>query len=288
MFQKRLLAAFLSMALVTMACGITINLPETKVVTGETVNEEINISDPKTGDAVRLSLAFGAGELTLEPGNGDALLSGLATYNVEDFKPKIDEDGEDVSVEQGNLEVNAIPSFENDLINKWSFELGDMPLELDIKAGAYTGDYEFGGLSIKRLKIADGAAKVDLRFSEPNLIELDVFEYTTGASSVTLEGLANANINSMTFRSGAGSYRLDFSGELQQDAEVYIESGISSVVIIVPEGTQAEVTFEGGIANVDYYGDWERDGDKYEQPGSGHLIRIVVKMGAGNLELRNR
>lgn len=288
MIHRQFAAALIAMAFVTMACGISINLPETKLKTGPTVEETISIAAPDTEDSVRLSLAFGAGKLTLSPGTGDALVDGTLKYNVEDFKPTVKEDGEDISIEQGNLQLNGIPSFDNSIINEWSLLLGDHPLELKIQAGAYQGSYEFGGLAIERLQISDGAAEVDLNFSEPNPIELEVFDYTTGASNITLTGLGYANINTMTFRSGAGSYRLDFGGELQQDAEVHIESGISSVVIVVPEGVPAEVTFEGGMANVDYYGEWALVDNKYIQEGEGHSIQIVVKMGAGNLELRNR
>lgn len=288
MLHKPFIAAFFVMALTTMACGISFNLPKTQIKTGPTVEDVISIEPPDTEETVRLSLGFGAGELNLEPGTGEDILSGTATYNVEDFKPEIKQDAEDISIKQGDFQVNGIPSFEDDVINKWDFKLGSQPLELKIQAGAYTGNYEFGGLSLERLEISDGASNVKLNFSEPNPVELDVFDYTTGASTVTLEGLGNANIKTMTFRGGAGSYRLDFSGELQQDAEVHIDSGISSVVIVIPEGVQAEVTFDGGMANVDFYGEWERDGNNYIQKGEGPTIHIAVKMGAGNLELRNR
>jgi hypothetical protein len=55
-----------------------------------------------------------------------------------------------------------------------------------------------------------------------------------------------------------------------------------------PEGVPAEVIFEGGISNVSTFGAWEKSGDNYSQPGEGAKIHITVKMGAGNLELRNR
>ena len=44
----------------------------------------------------------------------------------------------------------------------------------------------------------------------------------------------------------AGDYTLDFSGELQRDAVVNIESGISRVVVIVPREMNAKVYFKGG------------------------------------------
>jgi hypothetical protein len=117
---------------------------------------------------------------------------------------------------------------------------------------------------------------------------MDTLRYDTGASRASLSGLANANFQEMDFRSGAGEYRLDFSGQLQQDADVSIKSGLSSIVIVVPEGTPANVRFEGGLTNVELNGAWRGSGSVYSLPGEGPELNITVEMGAGNLELRDR
>ena len=287
MKNKQLFAVFMVLALATMACGININLPS-EIKTGPTITEDILAEIPNGAGPFGLNLSFGAGEISLESGAVGDLFNGSIRYNVPDFKPEITTDGDNVYVEQGDLNFSGLPNFENKVINEWDFKLANEPMNLSIKAGAYQGRYELGGLSLNRLSISDGAADVDLNFSEPNAIELKSFDYTTGASSVTLEGLGDANISTMTFRSGAGSYRLDFSGTLQRDAEVLIESGISSVVIIVPEGVPAEVRFDGGLTDVNTFGEWDKSGSLYYQDGEGYKIEIRVKMGAGNLELRNR
>ena len=92
-------------------------------------------------------------------------------------------------------------------------KLGETPMELEINAGAYQGQYEFGGLALTGLTIKDGASDVDLSFSEPNRTEMSVFRYETGASNVELTGLANANFSTLIFNGGAGDYTLDFSGD---------------------------------------------------------------------------
>jgi hypothetical protein len=158
-------------------------------------------------------------------------------------------------------------------------------MSLNIKAGAYEGSFELGGLSIERLEVADGAARVNLSFSEPNQIEMSSMRYTTGASEVTLEGLANAYTSDLTFRSGAGSYTLDFSGELRSNMTVTIESGVSTVKVIIPEGVNAQVISETGLMTVSTSGDWQQHGNTYQQAGSGFTITIQAKMGAGNLRL---
>lgn len=287
MNTKPLLIVILILAIASMACSFTVNLPERNVRTGPTVVDDIEVEAPDPAGNINLSLSFGAGKLHLSPGDGDMLVSGTATYNVEEFKPTVTTTGSQVRIEQGN-QLRVLPNIGRDLKNEWDLQLGDSPMSLRINAGAYEGRYELGGLAIEDLEISDGAAESRLSFSEPNMVEMDSLRYTTGASSVRMEGLGNANFEDMFFRSGAGDYTLDFSGELQRDATVTIEAGLGSVEIILPPGVSGRVTFDGGLSNVDVGGDWQRSGNDYVQNGSGPEITFLVKMGAGNLELRTQ
>jgi len=272
-------------ALVSLSCGLTINLPVDRVTTGPTRTEEINIPAP-VAEEINLTLSFGAGDFRLDNGAGDLLVSGTASYNVDDFKPDVIVEDNQVRLESGDLQIEGIPRIDDNIENEWDLELGDQLMNLEINAGAYKGDFDLGGLSLKSLEVSDGAADVRLKFSRPNLVEMESLRYQTGASNVRMTGLANANFTSMTFRSGAGNYTLDFSGQLQRDAEVTIESGISQVTIIVPEGFSARVIFEGGLSNIETHGEWQKSGSDYVLGGSGPTLTITVDMGAGNLVLR--
>lgn len=287
MIQKRIFAAILALALVSMACGITLDVPKQNVIAGSTQTMEINVP-VQTADPVQLSLNFGAGELSLSPGAENALVDGTATYNVADFKPVIESVGGKVSISTGNLEVRGFPRVQvKNFENTWDLLLGNQPMSLAINAGAYQGNIELGGLALTQLEVSDGAAEVKLAFRQPNLVAMEKMVYTTGASQVALENLANAGLAELIFRSGAGDYTLDFNGELKRDANVSIESGLSQVTIIIPKGVDARVTFEGGLANVDSSGDWVKNGNSYQMTGSGPTITIRVSMGAGNLVLKN-
>ena len=158
-------------------------------------------------------------------------------------------------------------------------------MNLSIQSGAYDGTFEFGGLALTNLSIEDGASHVELAFSEPNQAEMNTFRYTTGASDVKLTGLANANFNLFDFSAGAGDYTLDFSGGLKRDASIKVETGLSNVIIIVPDGVNAMVTVEGGLSNVNAGSGWDRSGEGYRQEGEGPMLTFVVEMGAGNLTL---
>ena len=116
---------------------------------------------------------------------------------------------------------------------------------------------------------------------------MDTFRYITGASNITLTGLANARFENMILQSGAGSYRLEFDGELQQDADIRIETGLSTVTVIVPQGMNSVVEIEGGLSNVDLGGEWQRQGNQYSLEGEGPTLQFLVKMGAGTLKLEN-
>lgn len=275
----KLLTLIAILALTALACGI--NAPEPPTPSPE-VTEEINVDYPDSKE-ISLKLSFGAGDLTLAPG-AERLVQGTATYNYEDFKPEIVEDGGNVEIKMGNVEFPNFPAFDN-LKNEWDFKLGAEPMDLRIDAGAYDGTYEFGGLALSNLTIQDGAANVELNFSEPNLTEMSSFRYSTGASDVSMTGLANANFSIFDFASGAGDYTLDFSGELQRDASVKIETGLSNIIIIVPDGVHAIVTVEGGLSNVNAGSGWSRSGDTYEQEGEGPTLTFIIEMGAGNLTL---
>jgi hypothetical protein len=283
---RLVLSGIAVLALIAMSCGINIDLPVDRIITGETVTEDINIPAPAAGE-VELELSFGAGEFDLRGGGGSALVSGTATYNVEDFKPEVDTRSDRVTMRTGDLEITGIPNLEDDVINHWDLQLGDLPMQLKISAGAFEGDFDLGGVALTRLEVRDGASDVRLDFSSANPAEMDRFTYSTGASNVRLTGLGNANFETMLFRSGLGNYTLDFSGDLRRNADVTVESGVSQVTIVAPEGVSARVEITGGLNNVDFSGGWDQSGSAYVLgTGQGPVLTFNVEMGAGNLQLR--
>lgn len=266
------------LALTALACGFNVPQPPTP---GPEVTESIRVEYPDA-DEVNLKFRFGAGEFTLAPG-ADALADGTVTYNYAEFKPQVETDGGDVTVRMGDKDFKFIPV--NDPKNKWDIKLGDQPMNLSIDAGAFDGKFEFGGLALTRLDISAGASDVEINFSELNPAKMSNFTYQTGASDVKIVGLGNANFSLFDFSGGAGDFTLDFSGDLQRDASVKIEAGLSNVIIIVPEGVDAVVTAKGGLSNVNAGSGWVRSGNDYIQKGEGPTLTFVIEMGAGNLTL---
>lgn len=283
----KIILVILVLALASLACGFSIDLPE-RPKAGPDVEESITVANPKpalsgdeVSDEMHLTLSFGAGKLTLSPDpQAKNLVEGTALYNVEDLKPKIQKSGNSIEIRQGDFK--SLPLFE-DMKNEWDLKLSDTPLDLTVEAGAYEGNLELGGLALTSLTVKDGASHVDLSFTEPNQTEMSVLRYETGASEVKLTGLANANFSTLTFSGGAGNYTLDFSGELQRDAVVTVESGLGNLSLIIPEDVDAAVTVESTAVNINHSSGWGQNGQTYTQHGSGSTLTIVVKIAAGNL-----
>jgi len=279
--NAKIISAFLMLAFASLACGFTIDLPKAPTV-GPDVTDEITVPVPDA-ENVSLRLSFGAGDMTLSPG-AKKLVEGTATYNYAEFEPIVDVEEGNVRIQMGNEDFNGFPALK-DLKNEWDFKLGDTPMDLTIESGAYNGKFELGGLSLNNLTIKDGAANVELAFSEPNLVEMSIFSYETGASDVTMSGLANANFSLLDFSSGAGDYTLDFSGDLQRDASIKISSGFSNTIISIPEEVDAVVTIDSGASNVSVGSSWSKNGNVYKQKGEGPTLTFVIEIGAGNVTL---
>ncbi len=282
--NRKLLPVLLVLVLGLTACGFHISIPITTLTPGPVQTDQINVPVPvETTQAVNLSLAFGAGTLKVQPG-ASALVSGIATYNIADFKPIVTSNGSTVRIEQGNWHLTGIPDLSN-IKNEWDLSLGTHPLNLSIEAGAYHADYQLGGLALTNLTVKDGASDVKMNFASPNLAEMSLLNYETGASNVSLTGLGNANFTSLIFHSGAGNFTLDFSGTLKRDGSVNIETGVSNSTLVIPSGIPVQLTVDGGLSNVTYDSNWSKNGSLYTQEGTGPQLTIVVHLGAGNLTL---
>ncbi|HEX5808398.1 MAG TPA: toast rack family protein [Anaerolineales bacterium] len=287
MNTKRSLSLFLGLFLsLSVACS-SISLPGLqKIETGTTETFILNEPAPGTGTIQDVALQVTVGDLTLS-GGADALLEGEIHYNVKDWEPTIISKGNSLTVTQGerNFTVDGFPA--DDVVNSWDVSLGDIPVNLILEAGAYDARLDLSGIPLRSLIVQDGASDAEIRFDTLNPEQMRTLAYQTGASQITFLGLANANFTQMSFEGGTGEYTFDFSGDLQQDANVDIQVGLSNVKIVVPAGVSAQLVVEGGLGNIDVDDAWIRNGNHYENKGSGPQLTIVIELGAGSLDLTN-
>jgi hypothetical protein len=266
--MRKLALVLLVLALATLACGPNFNVNVPRLTTGPTQTTTVEEAAPKGDEVMEVELELGAGNLKLT-GGADGLVTGTIKTNIEAWEPKIERTESGLSIRQGESDINFGVTNMDEIVNEWDLQLGNAPVELTVEAGAYDGQMELGGLNLTRLTVRDGASSVNL-------------------SSVTLTGLANANFDDMTFDGGAGSYTLDFSGELQRDATVNVKAGVCTLTIIIPEGTAARINLDGGLTTVKTEGTWSASNDTYETSGEGPKLTINIDLGAATLTLINK
>jgi hypothetical protein len=286
MNKNRLYSFLILLILISMACSVT-NLPGFhKLETGAI--QSFTFKEPYPGTMtvqdVSLSVAFGEFNLT---GGEEALLEGAVRYNVDEWEPRLTHKNNALTVSQGenNFTVDGVPG--EDVVNEWNVKLGNVPMNLTLEAGAYEATLDLSGIPLQNLVVQDGAADSKIRFDTLNPEEMKVLAYQTGTSKITFLGLANANFTQMSFEGGAGEYTFDFTGDLQRDANVNIQVGLSDLTIVVPKDVSAKVFVDEGLSNIKIWDAWTRDGVHFENKGSGPQLTITVEMGAGSLRLAN-
>ena len=231
---KIMLLVFVALSLI--ACSFTVNVPS--VDTGITNTFEINEAALTGVETNQVKIEMGAGTLDISGGASD-LIDGSVKYNVETWKPEISRSSSRITISQNNTSNVGVP--DGDIENEWKLQFGDAPIDLTVNAGAYEGKLDLSGLSITNLEISDGASKATVKFDSLNPVEMDQLSYKTGASDVELLGLGNANTKAIYFDSGVGSYTLDFSGDVQNDIFVRVQSGMSDMTIVIPDNVRAKV-----------------------------------------------
>jgi hypothetical protein len=225
---------------------------------------------------------MGAGELELN-GGSTQMVEGTIKYNVLAWEPSITRSGDHIEILQNRTESLSFNSKQT--INEWDLKLGNHPFDLTINAGAYRSRLNLGGLPITELRINDGASESRVGFDAENPLTMEKLSYKTGASTVTLENLGNANFKKFDFEGGTGTYMLDFSGNLRQNATVNIKVGLSSIDLHVPATSNCRVTVTGGMSSINPRGTWTINNTTYSTTGEGPLLEINIEMGLGSLDL---
>lgn len=286
MKTQAVMVFFAIIVITSLACSF--GVPQvSRIQTGFTQTFTLNEPRPSTDAVQNVNLKMGMGEFQLA-GGAESLLEGEVRYNVEEWKPNVTKEDNSLTITQGKEDdpVGGLPG--EDIINEWTVRLGDVPMNLSLRAGAYDGTLDLSGLRLQQLDVQDGASSSEIRFNTLNPEQMQSLTYHSGASNITFLGLANANFTQMTFEGGAGEYVFDFSGDLQRDANVNIKVGLSNVQILVPAGISAKVFVDDGLDSVSMEGTWTKESDHYVNDGDGSQLTINVDMGVGSLRLANQ
>jgi len=200
--------------------------------------------------SLRVTIKFGAGKLDLISGQED-VFEGNFQYDKSILKPNV---RYEILEETGILTLSQ--SIKKDLNlsfpykNSWNLKLPyGLPLQLYINTATYSGDIDLTNLQIEHLSLNSGVSQTNIVFNQPNLIDLKNINIKTGASTIKMLGLANANFNEINFTGGAGSYTFDFSGNLTKKSKVNIDAGAAKVILKIPSNMGTKIIYRNFLAS---------------------------------------
>ncbi|MGH7577804.1 MAG: hypothetical protein ACREM1_22125 [Longimicrobiales bacterium] len=211
-------------------------------------------------ERLNVHVEYGAGRLSIAPGEGDLLYHANIYYDADVFEPITSyadgrlrlgvEGGNRVRgghLESGRLELRLGPS---------------VPLDLDLRFGASEADLELGGLPVRGAAIKTGASKTELRVSQPNPEVCESISIEVGAATFQAMHLGNLNAEQMSLKGGVGEVTLDFTGEWRTDLTADIDMGLGALNLRVPNGLGVSIRRSGFLAGFDSQGLIKR-GDVY-------------------------
>ena len=237
--------------------------------------------DANNPAAIHLTMGGGHFEVAASPENE---IRGLIESNTEAWLPQISEGEQQISITQA--EIGKIPTIPSEkFINTWDLRFNANPLDLFIEARAYEGSLDLSDIRLRSFRFLDSVSQSNLLFSRPNPVKLETFEVGSSGSSLVLSGLSNANFEQLTFRGVGGRYSLDFSGDLQRDANVTIITGLGQIQLEVPRDIPATITIIGQVRGLEVEGDWISDRNVYTNPGTGHQLTVELNVDLGSIKL---
>ena len=241
-------------------------------------------------DLLKVTIKFGVGKLGLISGEED-VFEGNFQYDKSILKPNI---RYEILGETGILSLSQSIKKELNLSfpqkNIWNLKLpSGVPLQLYINTATYSGDIDLTNLLIENFYLNSGASQTNIVFNQPNLIDLKNINIKTGASSIKMLGLANANFDEMNFTGGAGSYTFDFSGNLTKKSKVNIDAGAAKIILKIPSAIGTKIIIKRFPAvKLDIRGFIKINNQTYISPEYGKNIAeldIEIKGGLVDVEV---
>lgn len=248
-------------------------------------HKEIPRSDEKE---LKVKIFGSAGTFYISPGERDkiAIIDGRSekgktivdvNYYVED--------------EIGYLEFETKRGIlKNTDDEKWYIKLcDDIPTSLEVEFGASYAVIELGGMSVKNLKISTGVSSAKLKFTQPNKMIMRKLEVETGVSEFEIENLGNAKFRKFTFSGGMGSFDIDLSGEILDEADLKLSLGLGDLNIRIPRDIGAVISTSSGLFSPKKFDDfYKRDGSfiSYNYNDAKKKIKLFIESGLGSIKVK--
>ncbi len=231
--MKRLAVSLVATVLFLASCGAQ----------GQKVGEmrhESRSVQPRDAKSVRAHLAMGAGELKVG-GAADALMEADFSYNVAEWKPKVDYE---VNGEKGELRIRQGDSEGvgpgSGARNEWDVRLNDgVPTDLKVEMGAGESDLDLDSLALTGLDLQMGAGETTVDLTGDYSRDFDAsIQGGVGEATIMLPGEVGVRaraegglgkINAEGLRKEGNAYVNDAYGDSDVTLEVDVQGGVGEI-----------------------------------------------------------
>ena len=163
----------------------------------------------------------------------------------------------------------------------------EIDLEAKIKAGEL--EIDLGGLSLIGLDLTTWAGEVQVEFSEPNQREMDYLKINTKVGETEIIRLGNARFKEAEINGGIGEMRVDFRGQMLDEALADVDLDIGETTIYLPDddvGVKLFVSKFLFFSDVEVPGNFRKSGRYYysrNYDDAKNALSLRVSPGLGEL-----
>ncbi len=240
---------------------------------------------------LHVNVQYGAGRFELRAATDPVLYAMRLRYNEDKTTPLHEFDPEArtlrIGVDNATTGWSGRHSDNDDKAGMRLALAPNVPLDLSLDLGATEANVDFGGLSVRSLRVQSGAADETMDFSTPNGARLGTMAIDVGAASFTLRHIANANASSLTLNGGVGAVYLDFGGTWTGDMDAYVKVALGKVALTIPREVGVRLALDRFLTSFDNDGLEKRDGYYYSDnwDTAKHHLRIHVETTLGTVSI---
>lgn len=248
----------------------------------------VTMSRQLSGESdMKVRIRYGAGRLSINPGESGSLYRMHLRYDEETFEPvaRYEEDHLDLGVESIRNHIDWPRDRDS---GEMELTLArNVPMDLDLEFGAVRAVLDLGGLQMTGLEISTGASESRISFSEPNPIRMGSASFEAGAADFHVRDLGNLNAEEITVDAGVGNVVLSFTGEWRRDADVSVDMGLGALELRFPEGLGVKVVKNTFLTSLDSEGLVKR-GDSYfstDWEEAERRVTVTVDAAFGSIDV---
>ena len=229
-----------------------------------------------------------AGKFSIKPTRDSVRYRATLRYDARSLEPIYSYDADSGALRLGTRERQGGSGRRSGNLDITLGAIGTYAI--DVQASAAETQLDLTGLPITTLAVSSGASDTRVRFDRPNPVRMKSLTLSTGAASIMVDRLGNANADEIVVRAGVGDVDLDMAGTWSHDSELRAEVALGALTIRVPSDVGVRVETSRVFASFSHEGLSENGGayvsDNWDS--ATHKLRIYAQTVVGFLSIERR